>query len=60
MYWPTVLLFAVASAAQAAVFTLQSPRLTVSSDGNQLRSEPLSLAQKASIPVNLTQTDIMK
>ncbi|KAI3616361.1 hypothetical protein WG66_012621 [Moniliophthora roreri] len=60
MYWPTLLLFAVVSTAQAAVFTLHSPRFTVTSDGNQLRSEPLSLAQKASIPVNLTQNDILK
>ncbi|KAG5635309.1 hypothetical protein H0H81_011771 [Sphagnurus paluster] len=47
--------------AQAAVLTLQSPRFTVtSSTGAQLRSEPISLARPASIPVTLEKDDVLK
>ncbi|KAG6919819.1 hypothetical protein DXG01_000323 [Tephrocybe rancida] len=47
--------------AQAAVLTLQSPRLVVSSSsGAQLRSEPISLVQPASTPVTLTKSDTLK
>ncbi|KAL0580219.1 hypothetical protein V5O48_001812 [Marasmius crinis-equi] len=57
---PALLL--AASAAQASsLFTLQSPKVVLrSSDGTQLRSEPLSLAQKIDIPLNLTDTDTLK
>ncbi|KAK7035382.1 hypothetical protein VNI00_011913 [Paramarasmius palmivorus] len=60
MYWPTLLLLAVASTAQAAVFTLQSSKFSVSSDAIQSRSESFSLTEKASTPVNLTQRDVLK
>ncbi|KAF8889711.1 Dolichyl-diphosphooligosaccharide--protein glycosyltransferase subunit Swp1 [Infundibulicybe gibba] len=56
-----VSLLFLAALAHASTLTLQSPRFIVtSSTGNQLRSEPISLAQKTSVPVSLTQTDILK
>ncbi|KAI0716518.1 oligosaccharyl transferase delta subunit [Earliella scabrosa] len=46
--------------AQASVLKLQSPRFTISSsDAGQLRSEPLSTAQKPS-PLSLGPTDTLK
>ncbi|KAF8870646.1 Dolichyl-diphosphooligosaccharide--protein glycosyltransferase subunit Swp1 [Infundibulicybe gibba] len=56
-----VSLLFLAALAHASTLTLQSPRFIVtSSTGNQLRSEPISLAQKTPVPVSLTQTDILK
>ncbi|KAF8960354.1 oligosaccharyl transferase delta subunit [Flammula alnicola] len=56
--FPVLLL---ALAAQASVLTLQSPRFTVTdSTGSQLRSEPVSLAHKASTPVQLGAKDTLK
>ncbi|KAG6865963.1 hypothetical protein C0991_010219 [Blastosporella zonata] len=47
--------------AQAAVLTLQSPRLVVaSSEGSQLRSESISLTQAVSTPVTLAKSDTLK
>ncbi|KAG7086663.1 hypothetical protein E1B28_002603 [Marasmius oreades] len=62
MHFVGPVLLLVTSTAQAlSTFTLQSPRVIVSSsDGTQLRSEPLSLAQKLLSPLNLTQTDVLK
>ncbi|KDR80116.1 hypothetical protein GALMADRAFT_223015 [Galerina marginata CBS 339.88] len=56
--FPVLLL---ALSAQASILTLQSPRFTVSdSTGSQLRSEPLSLAQKVSTPVKLTGKETLR
>ncbi|KAL1949207.1 hypothetical protein VTO73DRAFT_11013 [Trametes versicolor] len=47
--------------AHAATLTLQSPRFTISaSDASQLRSEPLSLAQKPSTALSLGPSDVLK
>ncbi|KAJ3516740.1 hypothetical protein NLJ89_g940 [Agrocybe chaxingu] len=55
----SALLFALS--VQASVLTLQSPRFVVSdSTGSQLRSEPISLAHKASIPVQLGPKDTLR
>jgi oligosaccharyltransferase complex subunit delta (ribophorin II) len=56
--FPVLLL---ALSVQASVLTLQSPRIVVTdSTGSQLRSESISLAQKASTPVQLLAKETLK
>ncbi|KAI0346607.1 oligosaccharyl transferase delta subunit [Trametopsis cervina] len=43
----------------AASLTLQSPRFTISTGPSQVRSEPISLAQKPA-PLKLESTDVLK
>ncbi|KAF5371595.1 hypothetical protein D9758_003496 [Tetrapyrgos nigripes] len=53
-------LLLLAAAVNASILTLQSPKFTIATkDGQQSRSEPISLAQKPS-PLHLSQTDILK
>ncbi|KAI0044947.1 hypothetical protein FA95DRAFT_1608110 [Auriscalpium vulgare] len=52
---------AAALAVNAGQLSIQSPRFTVlSSDGNQLRTEQISLSKKAKEPVTLGPTDSLK
>ncbi|TFK34474.1 oligosaccharyl transferase delta subunit [Crucibulum laeve] len=54
-------LLLLAVSAQASLLTLQSPRFSVSDPtGTQIRSEPVSLVQKSSTPVNLTANNVLK
>jgi len=54
-------LLLLAASIHAKVLTLQSPRLNVlDSKGQQIRSEPLSLAHKAKNAITLNTTDTLK
>ncbi|KAJ3554260.1 hypothetical protein NP233_g12458 [Leucocoprinus birnbaumii] len=55
-------LLLLAASVHAKILTLQSPRVVVNGGekGQQLRSEPLSLAQKLTHPITLNTTDTLK
>ncbi|THV03244.1 oligosaccharyl transferase delta subunit [Dendrothele bispora CBS 962.96] len=54
-------LLLLAATVQASILTLQSPKFTISSkNGDQLRSEPISMTQKPSPPLQLSPADTLK
>ncbi|KAK1224474.1 hypothetical protein PQX77_012648 [Marasmius sp. AFHP31] len=55
------LLLAASAVHASSLFVLQSAKVVIRSpDGTALRSEPLSLTQKVSSPLNLTESNIMR